>query len=159
MAPLMVLTVLFGLGLALRAAGVAHFRDFRTALRYALAAMFLLTASAHFGSLREDLVRMVPPLFPNPEFLVTFTGIAEFLGALGLLIRRFTRAAAIGLTLLLLAVFPANVYAALHEVSLGGRPATELLPRTLMQLLFLAATLTCAVSRRFEAEPAAEATP
>ena len=145
MAPLIVLTVVFSLGLALRAAGVKHFRDWVTALRYALAAMFLLTASAHFGSLRADLVRMVPPLFPNPEFLVTFTGIAELLGALGLLMPRFARAAAIGLTLLLLAVFPANVYAALHEVRLGGRPATELLPRTLMQLVFLAGTVTCAL--------------
>jgi uncharacterized membrane protein len=144
MAPLIALTAVFGLGLALRAAGVKHVRDWGTALRYALAAMFLLTAWAHFGTLRADLVRMVPPFFPNPEFLVTFTGVAEILGALGLLIPRWARPAAIGLTLLLLAVFPANMYAALHEVSLGGRPATELLPRTLMQLVFLTATVTCA---------------
>lgn len=145
MAPLIALTVVFGLGLGLHAAGVKHFRDWGTALRYALAAMFLLTAWAHFGSLRADLVSMVPPLFPNPEFLVTFTGIAEFAGALGLLVPRLARVAALGLTLLLLAVFPANVYAALHDVSLGGRPATELLPRTLMQLVFLTATVTCAL--------------
>jgi uncharacterized membrane protein len=148
MAPLIVLITGFAISLLLRAAGVRHFQHFRTGLRYALAAMFLLTAWAHFGSLRADLVRMVPPFFPNPEFLVTFTGIAEFLGAIGLLIPRFARAAAIGLTLLLLAVFPANVHAALNELSLGGRSTTELLPRTLMQLVFLAATVTCALAKR-----------
>jgi uncharacterized membrane protein len=95
---------------------------------------------------------MVPPIFPNPELLVTFTGVAEILGAVGLLIPRLARAAAIGLTLLLVAIFPANVHAALHELSLAGKPATELLPRTLMQLVFLAATVTCAVGGRHAAQ-------
>ncbi|HMJ11692.1 MAG TPA: DoxX family membrane protein [Polyangiaceae bacterium] len=122
-----------------------HFHDWGTALRYALAAMFLLTASAHFSHMRADLVRMVPPAFPNPELLVTLTGIAEILGAVGLLIPRFARAAAWGLTLLLLAILPANVYAAQHQLSLNGSPVTELFPRALEQALFLTATLTCAL--------------
>lgn len=151
MAPLIVLTVVFGTGLALRAAQVKHFRDWGTALRYALAAMFLLTAWAHFGSLRAELVRMVPPFFPNPELLVTLTGVAEILGAIGLLVPRFAPAAALGLTLLLLAVFPANVYAALNELTLGGRPVTELLPRALMQVVFLAATIAATARGRRQA--------
>ncbi|HEY6558018.1 MAG TPA: DoxX family protein [Polyangiaceae bacterium] len=155
MAPLIVFTVVFGTGFALRAAHVRHFRDWGTALRYALAAMFLLTAWAHFGSLRAELVRMVPPFFPNPEFLVTFTGVAEILGAIGLLIPRFATAAAVGLTLLLLAIFPANVYAALNELTLGGKPVTELLPRALMQVVFLAATITAARHSRYVRTPGA----
>jgi uncharacterized membrane protein len=43
---------------------------------------------------------------------------------------------------MLLGMFPANVYAAVEGLPLGGSPATPLLPRTLMQLLFLAATLS-----------------
>jgi hypothetical protein len=39
-------------------------------------------------------------------------------------------------------MFPANVYAAVEGLTLGGAPATALVPRTLMQLVFLAATLT-----------------
>ena len=39
-------------------------------------------------------------------------------------------------------MFPANVYAALAGLTLGGAPAMALLPRTLLQLVFLAATLT-----------------
>lgn len=59
-----------------------------TALRIALAAMFLLTASAHWGRRRDDLIRMVPTALPRPGLLVTVTGICEILGAVGLLISR-----------------------------------------------------------------------
>src|SRR5215470_16364293 len=84
----------------------------QTALRVSLAGMFLLTASAHWGRRRPDLVRMVPRNLPRPELLVTLTGICEILGAIGLLLPLFARWAAIGLTLLLIAVFPANLRAA-----------------------------------------------
>ncbi|HEX6202039.1 MAG TPA: hypothetical protein VF100_03480, partial [Thermoanaerobaculia bacterium] len=47
------------------------------------------------------------------------------------------RAAAVGLILFLVAVFPANVHAAREGVLLRGEPATPLLPRTLLQLLFI----------------------
>jgi hypothetical protein len=39
-------------------------------------------------------------------------------------------------------MFPANVYAAVEGLTLGGAPAMALVPRALMQLLFLAATLS-----------------
>jgi uncharacterized membrane protein len=97
------------------------------ALRCGLAGMFLLTASAHWGKRRPDLIRMVPKSFPRPEFLVTLTGICEILGVVGLLVLRFARWAAIGLTLLLIAVFPANIRAAREGITIGGKPATPLL--------------------------------
>src|SRR5215831_12557839 len=68
-----------------------------TLLRVGLAGMFLLTASAHWGKRRLDLIRMVPNGFPRPDLLVTFTGICEILGAIGLLTPTFARPAAIGL--------------------------------------------------------------
>jgi hypothetical protein len=43
--------------------------------------MLCFTAAAHFNSVRPDMVAMVPPGVPNPEFMVTFTGICEILGA------------------------------------------------------------------------------
>src|SRR5262245_26443772 len=81
-------------------------------LRGGLAAMFLLTASAHFLSGREDLIRMVPPWLPAPALLVTATGVLEILGAVGLLVPQTARLAAAGLALLMVAMFPANVHAA-----------------------------------------------
>src|SRR5215471_6990933 len=83
-----------------------------TALRIALAAMFLLGASAHWGKRRADLVRMVPAVLPRPDLLVTITGLCEVLGAVGLLIPRVAPVAALGLSLLLIVLFPANIRAA-----------------------------------------------
>jgi membrane protein implicated in regulation of membrane protease activity len=38
-------------------------------------------------------------------------------------------------------MFPANVYAAVNGLMINGEPATALLPRTLMQLVYAAATV------------------
>jgi uncharacterized membrane protein len=111
------------------------------ALRIALAAMFLLTASAHWGKRRGDLIRMVPRTFPRPDLLVTFTGICEILGAIGLLVPTVAPYAALGLTLLLLVIFPANIRAAREQLTIAGRPATPIVARTVIQLIFLLATI------------------
>jgi uncharacterized membrane protein len=145
MAPFIALSGLFLVFAGLGLAGVHIFAGWYTCLRLALAGMFLLTASAHWGRRRPDLVRMIPRAFPRPEVLVTVTGLLELLGAIGLLLRPVAPMAAAGLSLLLLAMFPANVHAARAGLSIGGRPATALVPRTLLQLLFLAATLAVAV--------------
>ncbi len=59
MAPLICLIVAF---LVLRLLGFAlpWMADWQHALRGALGAMFLLTASGHWGRRRPDLMRMVP---------------------------------------------------------------------------------------------------
>jgi uncharacterized membrane protein len=80
---------------------------------------------------------MVPPSFPQPGRIVSVTGILEIAGAIGIMIPAVSLYAAIGLVLLLLAMFPANVYAARHKLTLSGRPVTTLPVRTLLQLIFL----------------------
>jgi uncharacterized membrane protein len=109
-----------------------------TALRVALTAMFLLTASAHWGKRRSDLIRMVPAALPRPDLLVTATGICEILGAVGLLISRVAP----------VAVFPANVRAARQAITIGGRPATPLPARTAIQIVFLTATIAVIVGAK-----------
>ncbi|KYG04448.1 DoxX family protein [Sorangium cellulosum] len=148
MAPLLVLSISFALLLLLGRLGVRHLASWVTCLRYALAAMFLLTASAHWGSRRAELVAMVPPALPSPELLVTVTGVLEIAGAAALLVPRLAPWAAAGLTLLLVAMFPANVHAARAGLTLGGSPVTPLVPRTLIQIVFLAATLAVAIGGR-----------
>ncbi len=81
---------------------------------------------------------MVPPSFPRPDLFVTVTGVLEILGAIGILVPGTRRLAGIGLVLLFLAVLPANVSAALRDVTLGGRPVTALWLRVPMQLVFIA---------------------
>ena len=104
-----------------------------------LAAMFVLTGVALFVPPRRDgLIAIVPPRLPAPGLLITITGILELAGAVGLLIPATRAAAAACLFVLMLAMFPANVYAAGAKRS-EHAPSTPLVPRTLLQLLFLAA--------------------
>ena len=119
-----------------------------TALRIALAAMFLLTASAHWGKRRPDLIRMVPPAFPRPELLVTITGACEIAGAGGLIIPEFAPLAAAALALLLIAIFPANVRAAREGIAIAGRPPTPLPARATIQVIFLSALIAVAIGPR-----------
>ena len=143
MAPVFVLVGATLLLRALGALGVDAFATWIDSARVALAVMFLFTASAHFTRMREDLIRMVPPKFPKPETLVFVTGILEVAGAIGLLAPSpaTRRIAAVGLAILLLAVFPANVSAARRGLTLRGKPVTPLALRLPIQILFLAVTL------------------
>lgn len=120
--------------------GVPYLDSWASAASVGLAVMLALTSSAHFTQPRRDgLIAIVPPRLPRPDLLVTVTGVLEALGAVGLLVPATRPFAAIGLALLFLAMFPANVRAASgkwHEHA----PTTPLVPRTLIQLLFLAST-------------------
>ncbi len=137
MAPLIVLVVITGLARLVGYLGWAPLRTWAAATRVGLAVMFCFTAAAHFNSMRADLVAMVPPAVPNPEFMVTFTGVCEILGAIGLLVPRTRRLASIALILFLVAVLPANIHAAQSGVTLRGAPATPLVPRVALQVLFI----------------------
>lgn len=139
MAPLIVLLAVTLLARLAGSLGVPTLRDWPAAARVGLAGMFCFTAVAHFSSMRTDIIRMVPPSVPNPGLMVTITGICEVLGAVGLLVPRTRRAAAIALILFLVAVLPANIHAAQSGVTLRGAPATPLVPRIALQVFFIAA--------------------
>jgi uncharacterized membrane protein len=139
MEPLIVLVVVTGLLLLLGVAGVRWLRPWPVALRGGLAGMFVLTGVAHFVGRRAELVAMVPPSLPAPELLVSVTGVLELAGAAGLLWSRTAPWAAGGLSALLVAMFPANVHKALTDPAIGVDD--QLLPRTVLQVVFLAATL------------------
>jgi len=100
-------------------------------------------------------VAMVPPAFPQPELLVTLTGILELAGAAGLVYGRTSRMAAIGLAVLFVAMFPANVYAAQQGLSIGGRPVTALPLRTFVQIVLIASAMAIAWRRSTMTECAA----
>jgi len=147
MIPFVILIVLFVLLSGLGQLGLAPF-GWWTSLRFALAGMFLVTASAHWGKQRPDLIRMVPPVFARPGLLVTATGILEILGALGLTMPATARYAAAGLCLLLVAIFPANVHAARQGLTIAGRPVPGLIPRTFLQVVFVTATAAIVLARQ-----------
>lgn len=122
-------------------AGVTLLNSWNWCLRGGLALMFLFTASAHWGKRRGDLIAMVPHAFSHPDLIVRATGVLEILGAVGLLIPAVAPLAAACLAMLLIALFPANIRAAREGLTIGGRPATALPLRTLLQLMFLGAVL------------------
>ncbi|WP_327411906.1 DoxX family protein [Streptomyces sp. NBC_01233] len=145
MEPLVTLVTVTSLLLLAGAFGAVRFRRPTAALRGGLAAMFALTGGAHFVGMREEIVAMVPPALPAPELLVTLTGIAELACALALLWSRTARGSAAVLSTMLVVMFPANVYAAAG----GDVPWWDRLgPRTAVQFLFLAATVTVLVRPR-----------
>lgn len=138
MVPLIALVVATLLARLAGRLGLVWLQPWPAAVRVGLACMFFLTASAHFNSMRADLVRMVPAGVPNPELMVTFTGVCEVLGAIGLLIPPTRRIAAACLILMLIAVLPANIHAARTALTLDGAAVTPLWPRIGLQILFIA---------------------
>ncbi|MFE3098188.1 DoxX family protein [Streptomyces sp. NPDC059248] len=127
-------------------AGIDALDAWQPALRGGLAVMFVTTGVPHFvPGWRRDMAAMVPAALPRPELLITITGVLELAGAAGLLFPSVAPAAATGLALLMLAMFPANVSAARRNLTLGGRPVTPLVPRTILQVVFVAAAVAAAV--------------
>jgi uncharacterized membrane protein len=125
--------------------GVGYVNNWTAAVAVGLAAMFALTGVAHFAPpMRRDLIAIVPPRLPAPGLLVTITGVLELLGATGLLVPT-TRVPAAGcLLLLMLAMFPANIYAA-RMPDPPKSMTTRLSLRSATEAVFLAAAVVVAV--------------
>ncbi|MCV7411070.1 hypothetical protein AWC05_27085 [Mycobacterium florentinum] len=125
--------------------GVGYVAGWTAAIAVGLAAMFVLTGIAHFAPpMRRDLIAIVPPRLPAPGLLVTVTGVLELVGAAGLLLPATRMAAAGCLLLLLLAMFPANVYAS-RMPNPPTSMTTRLPLRTATEIVFLAAAVAVAV--------------
>ncbi len=137
MVSLFVLAISFVLLRGLGWIGVKRLSSWRDAGRGALVVMFLFTGFSHFSSMKYDFAAMIPAPLPNDLWVIYLTGVLEIVGALGLLIPRTRKLAGICLVLLLVALFPANVYAALNEIPLRGEAPTPLWLRGPIQLLFI----------------------
>ncbi len=87
--------------------------------RVLLPLLFLVAGVAHLRA-PEPFLQIMPPMLPFPRFLVALSGACEIAGGAGLLFPRTRRWAAWGLVALLIAVFPANIYCALHGLQLNG---------------------------------------
>ncbi len=112
----------------------------KTVIRFAVAAAMVGVGVLHFVS-PEPFVRIVPPFLPAPLMLVYVSGVFEILGGLGLLVPRVRLYAAWGLIALFIAVFPANIYMAVEQISLDPAqpmPAWIAWARLPFQALFIA---------------------
>lgn len=91
----------------------------RVALRWLLALFYALAGWAHLDR-PEGFIAITPRWVPNPELVVALTGIAEIMGAIGLLWPPARRWAGIGLALYALCVWPANFNHALQDITVSG---------------------------------------
>ncbi len=137
MEALLVLVVSFVLLRGIGWLGVERVTSWRDAGRGALVVMFLFTGVSHFSSLKYDFAAMIPEPLPDGLWVIYLTGVFEIAGAIGLLVPRTRRLAGLCLVLLMVAMFSANVNAALNGIPLGGDAPTPLWLRAPMQLLFI----------------------
>ncbi|GAA4466666.1 DoxX family protein [Nibrella saemangeumensis] len=78
---------------------------------YLMAGLYIVAGVLHFVSPRTYLAIM-PPYIPYPWLMVIVSGFFEVLFGVGLLFPQTRSLSAWGLILLLIAVFPANLYMA-----------------------------------------------
>ncbi len=83
-------------------------------------------------------VAIVPAALPSPLALVIVSGAFEILGGVGLLVPRARRAASIGLALLYVAVFPANINMIVDSQASHGIAPMWLWARLPLQIVFIA---------------------
>jgi uncharacterized membrane protein len=110
--------------------------------RIGFGVMFVFAGLGHFVAPGE-MAEMVPPVFARPDRWVAITGVLAILGGIGLLLPRTRKLAAMCLAVFLVTVFPANIYAAQHQVGIGGHQqgVAYLWFRAPLQLLYLVGVL------------------
>lgn len=131
--------------------GVRRFATWRVSAAHALAAMLVVTASAHFVPAgvtfmpnHADMVNMVPPFVPFPGFMVYASGVLELIGTAGLVLTGTRRAAGISLAVLFVLLLPANIHATVSAASFNGEAVTPLWLRIPEQVLYIAIALWAA---------------
>jgi uncharacterized membrane protein len=109
----------------------------RKRLRVVLVVFMIAIGIGHFVR-PQPFVSIVPAFLPAPLVLVLVSGFFEVLGGVGLLVPRARRAASVGLVLLYLSVFPANINMVMHPELGEGIPLWALWARLPFQVLFIA---------------------
>ena len=141
MEPLIVLITVFLLALVITRI-IKKKWLFAFAGRITMSTLLLFTAAGHFVY-PEGMALMLPGFIPYKLEVIYVTGILEILAAIGLLIPRYQKLTAWLLIIFFIAILPANIYAAIHQVNLttanyDGRGLNYLWFRVPLQLLFIA---------------------
>jgi uncharacterized membrane protein len=96
----------------------------RLLTRILLAALFLAAGILHLTD-TDLFLPIMPPFIPWPRLCVRVSGVCEIFAAAGLLIpqRHIQTVTGWGLSLLLVAIFPANIYMAAENIRIHGVPS------------------------------------
>lgn len=106
---------------------------------WGLGACFLFFSLGHFVQ-TEGMIEMLPPWISSRSTIIYLTGILELLIGIALFTQAHRQRAARLAILILIAFFPANIYAAFHAIDLGGHQwgPVYLLIRAPLQLILIA---------------------
>lgn len=87
-----------------------------------LFAFFMIVAGISHFIIPDIYIKIVPPQLPYPEAIVYISGFFEILGGIGLLVPPTSQAAAWGLLVLIIAVYPANINMAVNHIHIDNIP-------------------------------------
>jgi uncharacterized membrane protein len=93
----------------------------RPAMRWSMAALYLLAGIAHL-TLTDKFLLIVPDWVPAPHAVVLVTGVCEIAGSMALLGTRRRRLAGLMLALYAICVLPANIKHAIDGIHLPPVP-------------------------------------
>jgi len=113
----------------------AQFGLAQTLLRIIVALPLLISAVGMHFLKTNECTAMIPPVVPSPVFLVLLTGVLEILGAIGLFVPRLRRSAALWIAILMVVVFPANIYVA--GETFFGLQMPSVPVRLVMQMIYI----------------------
>jgi len=103
---------------------------------YLMALLYFLAGINHFRT-PKFYIKIIPPIFPNPKNINKLSGAAEIVLAVLLCIPATSSVAAWGIILLLIAIFPANIYMYANENAALGFPKWARLLRLPLQIVLL----------------------
>lgn len=105
--------------------------------KYLLGILLVFGGVAHFTK-TEFYLKAMPTYLPFHEFIVYASGVLEVVLGVLLVISKTTRKAAIGIIILFIAIFPANINMYLNHTDFPEMSETALLIRLPIQLILIA---------------------
>ena len=103
---------------------------------YLMALCYVLAGLNHFRNPRL-YYKIIPPFFKNPRLINGISGLAEIIFGILLCIPATSKFAAMGIILLLITVFPANVFMYTNDKARLGLPKWMLMIRLPLQIVLI----------------------
>ncbi len=115
--------------------GYAQFGAAQGILRILVALPLLLSGIILHFFMITGTATIIPPAFPDPRLLVILSGVCEIAGAIGLFLPKTRRTAGFLIAVMLIAILPANIYAAGRTINGVTMPSVPV--RTAMQAIYI----------------------
>jgi uncharacterized membrane protein len=132
---LLVLIAVVVLFFALGRGRYTQFGGAQVALRVLVALPLLISAIALHFMRTNEATAMLPPIFSAPGIWVIATGVLEILGAVGLFVDRARRGAAFWIAIMMILIFPVNVFVA--GQTFAGLQMPSVPVRLTMQVIYI----------------------